>query len=190
MADKPKPINLDPFQILKEIHFPGATWGLLRVKWDVSAGDDLDTRTQMMVPSESDIVGWNRKDSTRYLRWAGDETGNGNEAIVVNLKKLREENPSLERYELAFRAFWFDDKRSGAITLEWSTYPGGGKWTDTGMDYVYSKPKQEGSDWQLSANVSAERGTATDHPGEEVYTLSINRKNGKVGEDPPPDDAP
>ena len=112
---------------------------------------DLDTRTQLQIPNRNSItVGWNRAGNDEdYLTWAGDNTASGQESILVNMSKLSSDFGGQIRIE--FAGFWYGERKSGQVVLEFTTYKGGSMTTE-----AYSWVNQGGTVVQnlsLSCNV-------------------------------------
>ena len=112
---------------------------------------DLDTRTQLQIPNRNSItVGWNRAGNDEdYLTWVGDNTGSGEESILVNMSKLASDFNG--QIKIEFAGFWYGERKSGQVVLEFTTYKGGSMTTE-----AYSWVNQGGTVVQnlsLSCNV-------------------------------------
>jgi hypothetical protein len=92
--------------------------------YEFTDGQDLDTRTRVITPiigqtTTCEYVGWDKRNSfpinntwsstvipTDYLvDWAGDNTGNGFESVLINLKQIRLNNPTQNELVVDCRAF-------------------------------------------------------------------------------------
>lgn len=91
---------------------------------------DLDTRTQLQIPNRNSItVGWNRAGNDEdYLTWVGDNTGSGEESILVNMSKLASDFNG--QIKIEFAGFWFNKRKTGQVALEFTTYKGGSMHTE------------------------------------------------------------
>lgn len=103
-------------------------YAVIKYKWTLAGGRDLDTRTYISTPNRSSIgvVGWNRasKDG-EYLSWNSDNTNSGVEGVLVNIFKLKRDFPSQKDFVIQLGAFWYSSKSSGNLTVEVNTYKGG-----------------------------------------------------------------
>jgi hypothetical protein len=108
----------------------------IMLKYTFTNGRDLDTRTKMLSPVNTDYLGWARL--ARYpatgeiiLDWGGDNTGNGTidgstgEAILVNLINYRAAYPSNPIIEIDCRCFWYGDVGNNPVIMEATLWKGG-----------------------------------------------------------------
>lgn len=90
---------------------------------------DLDTHTQLIYPYESKILGWSRdsSDSNNDIFWSKDNTGNGLESILIDIKNLKTKYPNLKEIKFECGAFWYSDKftSNGPVKLKAIPYKGG-----------------------------------------------------------------
>lgn len=122
-------------------------YAAFRYKWDELGGEDLDTRTQVIIPLVNYEVGWARDavspnpngyileacepngygidPSEAYLLHGGDNCDFGVETILINFQKLMEDFPDATQFIIRMRAFWYDVLASGDFSLEFETYLGG-----------------------------------------------------------------
>lgn len=118
---------------------------VLRYKWEVGSGQDLDTFTGFKdtgsgydgdPTSQTNWVGYAQNggnriipigSSTPYLNWGADNTGSsGIEAILIDLKKFVADFPSTPNpVKVRMNAVWFTSKGTGDIIIELTTYKGG-----------------------------------------------------------------
>jgi hypothetical protein len=100
-------------------------YAVLHYIWSDDAGQDLDTRTQLQfIDRDNPILGWNRvSQDSDYMIWSGDNTGFGEESILINMTQLLTDFTSDITIETS--AFWYKTKKTGNVTLEITTYKGG-----------------------------------------------------------------
>lgn len=146
-------------------------YAVLRYIWSDNSGFDLDTRTQLQIQGRDNLVlGWNRdsKDAD-YLEWAGDNTVSGQESILVNMSKLSSDFGGQIRIE--FAGFWYGERKSGQVVLEFTTYKGGAMTTE-----AYSWVNQGGAVVQnlsLTCNVAL-FAYAQDSDGQKLAVLNYD----------------
>lgn len=129
---EPKPEDVTDSSELQDFDY-----ALLRYRWRQEGGRDLDTRTYMQVPNRvNKMVGWAMRSSDeRYLVWNNDNTGQGVESILLDVKKLATDFPNEPVISVALRAFWYSTKRSGNLSIEFATYKGG-RMVASGYDWA------------------------------------------------------
>lgn len=117
-------------------------FAVIRYIWTSNSGRDLDTRTRITSPYYSNDVGWGRSSSvtsinpeTPSLKWGGDNTNSGVECILINLKALQETYPNDELFEFRMNAFWYGERNSGDITIQFESYKNGSM-QQRGYDFV------------------------------------------------------
>ena len=111
---------------------------VVRYKWALGAGSDLDTFTGYIntgTSLDNVFMGYGRSPyelpsganyQNAYIGWAGDNTSNnGVEAILVNFSKVTQDFPNLPAVTLRMAAAWYGQKSSGNIDMEIVTYLGG-----------------------------------------------------------------
>ncbi len=104
-----------------------------------------DTKGALRIPStplDGNDVGWDRGEfisSTTgnvYITWGGDnQTNQGGESILVDLKKLSNDLNYLNDITIRLRSYFFDTLGNGKIELEVSTYKGG-VMQQVGTDFI------------------------------------------------------
>ena len=128
-TDPPGPVTpeLEPEDVIDTSELQDFDYALLRYRWKQEGGRDLDTRTYMQVPYRVDnMVGWAMRSSDeRYLIWNNDNTGQGVESILLDVKQLATDFPDEPVISVALRAFWYSTKRTGNLSIEFATYKGG-----------------------------------------------------------------
>lgn len=114
-------------------------------------GNDLDTRTSISSGGENGpTVGWCRSMSYNgtnppvpWYDFGGDNTGTGNESVLIYIKNIRDTYPNDNIVGKA-AAMWFGNRVSGNITLTLSSYRGGTMsktgytWTNIGGELISS----------------------------------------------------
>ena len=113
-------------------------YGVIRYKWTREGGTDLDTRTLITQPPRNVVVGWNRQQTDGdYLSWGGDNTGSGVEAVLIDIKKLKQDFLSINEFLIQIRAFWYSSRNNGTVTIQFESYKGGSM-SPSGYDFVNS----------------------------------------------------
>lgn len=126
-------------------------FAVVRYIWTEDGGTDMDTRTAIIESGDEEIdgidVGWSRNVSVPFgieegdptdgyfLVWGADNTGFGNEAVLIDFKAISEAYPSLEEIKIRLRSFWYSTRNTGDFTLEFTTYLGGSM-SQEGYDFV------------------------------------------------------
>lgn len=111
----------------------GFSADFLVLSYQFFTGEDLDTRTSLYLPTTqtvSDDVGWSRKEIIEVVSgdpivtWAGDNTDNGYESVLVDVGAYRRAFPESREIILRTAAFWYDIK-GGSVALFFVGYKGG-----------------------------------------------------------------
>ena len=103
-----------------------ADYVIIEYIWTPEAGTDLDTRTQIHVPSGMvhPVVGWHRASNDgAILLWNNDNIGSGREGILINIKEYAKTN--INELTVSLRAFWYNKRFTGDVTLKATAYKGG-----------------------------------------------------------------
>ena len=101
-------------------------YAVIRYIWTNDDGVDLDTRTRITNPPRTTIVGWNKGTTDEgFLQWGSDNTGEGVESVLLDLKELRKTYPDQKIFEVSFRAFWYGLRHGGNFRLQVETYKNG-----------------------------------------------------------------
>lgn len=120
-------------------------FAVIRYTWNAAGGTDLDTRTAFVdLPNtlyNLNDLGWSRSGSgphpsggayvgpsspNYYMWWSGDNSGTtGSETVLIDFKNIKADFPGLQQLSTRFRAFWFNNRNSGDISYEVTTYKGG-----------------------------------------------------------------
>lgn len=118
---------------------------VIRYRWTTESGRDLDTLSGFIdtgTVHDKKWVGWSKgrevpesSGENGYIRWGGDNTGTGVESILVNFKKMAEDNPSLPLIKIQFNAFWYSEKKTGNVEIQLETYLGG-TMVRSGTDFI------------------------------------------------------
>lgn len=114
-------------------------FAIIRYIWTAGGGTDLDTRTYLMNPSRKEqTVGWSRAQSDgSYLRWGGDNTGSGVEAILLDVARLAADFPAIDTFKISLNAYWFSSVLSGNLNVQFEMYKGG-TMSQSGYDWINS----------------------------------------------------
>lgn len=134
MCLSPKVVNVieETTSILEDFDY-----AVIRYIWTGEGGVDLDSRTQIVEPAQETIVGWNHAISDgRYITWGRDNVQDGVECVMVDMKLLVDDYPDhIGLYALGCRAFWYKNRVSGDMVIQFQTYKGGVMKAD-GYDFI------------------------------------------------------
>lgn len=109
----------------------------IMLKYTFTNGIDLDTRTKMLSPANSNFLGWARlsrfpaSPDPIILDWGGDNQGTGNadgttsEAVLINLINYRTAYPSNPIIEIDCRCFWYGQLGTNPVIVEATLWKGG-----------------------------------------------------------------
>jgi hypothetical protein len=112
---------------------------VIRYKWALGAGQDLDTYTGIVnsgTSLDNKWMGWghgfndeipvNALAADSYIIWAGDNTqANGVESCLVNFSKITTDYPNLNTVQVRMAGSWYRTVGTGNIDVEIVTYLGG-----------------------------------------------------------------
>ena len=125
----------------------------IMLKYTYIDGRDLDTRTKILSPVNTDYLGWSRL--SRYpatgdiiLDWGGDNTGSGaidgstGEAILINLINFRAAYPTDDIIEIDCRCFWYNTVGVQLVVVEATLWKGGAVIKGS-PPYQFSNPTSE-----------------------------------------------
>ena len=146
-------------------------YAVIRYRWLPSGGKDLDTRTSLTNPNRNNAMVGGRKLSTDdgYLLWSGDNTANGVETVLLDVKKILLDFPQQVTIEADMRAFWYDSRLDGNLDIEFATYKGG-TMQKSGHDFVNT-----GGSLVQNLKVSTNtQDTNTSGDGERLAKLTYN----------------
>lgn len=103
------------------LSFP-ADYLIITYQFDQSGGKDLDTRTQILSPIQTNELGWCKTYfSSEYIIWSGDNTGYGVESCLIDLTKFNLN----DRIEISCGALWWGNRNSGDMSIDVRAYKGG-----------------------------------------------------------------
>ncbi len=137
---------------------------VLNYTWDEFNGVDLDTRSSISIPPRNVEVGWGRaSNDLEYLTWAGDNTpSGGSESLLINLKEIIKDYPSLDKIKIQLKAFWYNRVLDGKFKLSFISYKDG---IMTPNNYTFTN----------------EGGTLVDYFSIDCYTKSQDRNGETIG---------
>lgn len=156
-----------------------ADYVIIEYIWTPEAGTDLDTRTQIKSPSGMvhPIVGWNRASNDgAILLWNNDNTGSGREGILINIKEYAKSN--VNKLTVSLRAFWYNTRGTGDVTLKATAYKGGNMvantfgWDNYGGTIV--------STTMASINVATQQSGDIDGEYVGTFDYDLETKTGKI----------
>lgn len=106
--------------------FKDVDYLVFRYNFSQADGRDLDTRTQLLEPFQSTTLGWCQNNpNTPYIAWASDNTGYGIEAVLIDIKKFKQDYPSTDKIVFNARAWWYGERFSGDMNMNAEGYKGG-----------------------------------------------------------------
>lgn len=126
------PVETPGEEVLEDFDF-----AVLRYRWFDKGGRDLDIRAFISQPDHSStVIGWNRSSNDgTYLIWSGDNTADGVETLLFDVKALSAAYPTQEKILVTLAAFWYNSVGTGDVTMEYSSFKGG-TMTPSGFDFV------------------------------------------------------
>lgn len=161
--DPDSPVSIEDFD-----------FAVIRYIWTAEQGKDLDTRTYIKDPDrKSGTVGWSRlSNDETYLRWGGDNTANGVECILLDIKQFGVDFPAENIVTISCNAFWYSVRETGDLAIQFETYKGG-TMTQSGYDFVNSGGTLKQSVTIQTNTASLGGGAAND--GQELAILTYNQ---------------
>jgi hypothetical protein len=135
-------------------------------------GLDLDTRTKIVSPVVTDVIGWNHETpQLPWLDWGGDNTGDGVESAIIYAKAINDAHPGQD-IDVELRCFWYSYRFDGNASINIVAYTGG---TMSVVDYGFVNTGGEVSgSLSLSVNVTAQG--SFDQPGDLVGAFRYNKE--------------
>jgi hypothetical protein len=134
-----------------------ADWAILTFNFS-SPDVDLDLRVRMTAPQSasstapSSYMGWNSGSGYSpwgHMAWGGDQTGSGEETILINLATLRTAGFTNDQVTVDCRAFWYNTLGSNPTTVTADLYEGG---TSGLTSFTFSITSPTATLSQVSAN--------------------------------------
>lgn len=161
---------------------------IIRVIWDEESGDDLDISVNIpSVPQLADtVVGWYTCEDNAvcsdYIDWTDDNRGCGVEAVLVDVKKIREDF-GLEDKDLTVDVWsrWYGNKGNGMVAIEATMYSGGRPVTVGDYDFDIDFPMYKSSTTRIDTTVDlkATIGPSAD-PDSEFYYKKASRHTARL----------
>jgi hypothetical protein len=136
--------KIDSLNLDEEGHFVDADYLIITYYFDANSGLDLDTRTQLINPNTSRILGFgfcenNEFEGSGELSWAGDNRLDGAESCMIDLRQFSKE----EIIQVECAAIWWGERRGGDVLLDIRAYKGGTVF-QMGREFVNSGGVQKG----------------------------------------------
>lgn len=116
---------------------------VIRYRWAQAAGTDLDTYTGYVntgTSYDNKFLGYGLGNGTELppssspenalIMWAGDNTNNGVESVLINFKRMTLISEYLTTIPVRMASAWFSSRASGNIDIEVTTYLGGTMYKD------------------------------------------------------------
>lgn len=162
--------NIDPDD--GPVQLENFDFAIIRYIWTDGGGRDLDTRTYLSQPyRKASNVGWSRSQNDgEYLRWGGDNTGSGVEAILLNMIKVAQDHPGVETLKVSMNAFWYSSRSTGNFKVQFEMYKGG-TMAQNGYDWLNTGGQRTQS---LTVDCNVQVTQSDDIDGVEVVTLEYN----------------
>jgi hypothetical protein len=108
---------------------------VMRYFWTGADGDDLDSATLALGSGlavlDGKVMGWNMPNNSdsglsNYMRWGGDNMSSGQETVMLDLVKLRDEYENVnENFNVELYANWYERKLAGHAVIQVTAYKGG-----------------------------------------------------------------
>ena len=167
-----------------------ADYMVLNYKW--TDGDDLDTRTRIVVPdigqtTQSTYIGWSLQGvwpttGTPILTWGGDNTNVGYEAVLLNVAALKAAYPSASTMTVDLRAFWYSVVGTNDVVLDAILWKGGtpiAQGSGGNPAFSFTNPTATATQYVVSVGKPITLATqASSTSGERVGTLTYNLSTG------------
>lgn len=118
----PTPGPVTPFTFV-------ADW--MMITYTFTDGTDLDTRTRLVQPLTTTYLGWGQSSflgnsvTDFILRFGGDNTGTGQEAVLLNVANYKAAYPSDANLKIDTRGQWFGSVGSNPVSLTMTLWKGG-----------------------------------------------------------------
>jgi hypothetical protein len=168
------PIENDSIPTLdsNEIFLP-ADFILITYQFDPSGGKDLDTRTNIESPTQSQILGYCKQRMASNIVWSGDNTGYGVESVYVDLNQYG----SNDIIKILCKSFWYSQRNSGNMSLDIRAYKGGVMQRDGSnhFQFINVGGEQVGNVISFPKNISMKGAKCM--TGEIIGTVKYNRGN-------------
>lgn len=163
-----------------------ADYILLTYQW--TDGDDLDTRTRIVVPdigqdTQPEYIGWGVQgvwptSGTPILDWGGDNTNTGYEAVLINLVALKAAYPATSTITIDMRGFWFSTVGTNNVVVEATLWKGGTpieQGSGGSPAFSFTNPTATATQYVSSAGKQITlQTTSSASSGERVATLTYN----------------
>ena len=90
-------------------------------------GSDLDTRTRLTNPNyDTSYIGWSEGSSIgTFLTWGGDNTGLGQESVLIDLINFKQVFPTSTSLTIECRAGWYGEVGTQPVAVAAVLYKGG-----------------------------------------------------------------
>ena len=118
----PEPGPVTPFTFV-------ADW--MMITYTFTDGTDLDTRTRLVQPLTTTYLGWGQSSflgnsvTDFILRFGGDNTGTGQEAVLLNVANYKAAYPSDANLKIDTRGQWYGSVGSNPVSLTMTLWKGG-----------------------------------------------------------------
>ena len=110
---------------------------VFRYNFNGVGSDDLDTRTELLTPVAKGPIGFNRNINYNgvYLQWGGDNQGLGVEAILIDIKKIKQDFPLATEITFKCGAWWYGSRGTGDMNMNAQGFQGG-TMANVGFDFA------------------------------------------------------
>jgi hypothetical protein len=99
-----------------------ADYIVITYQFDSTNGLDLDSKTKLIAPIQSDIVGFCKSnDASPYLYWGGDNQGSGVESAYVDLTQFN----ANAVVQINCGGVWYNQRLNGNMSIDIRAYLGG-----------------------------------------------------------------
>ncbi len=147
-------------------------------------GSDLDIRMNVIEPHTGTTIGWSKASSasykgTEFIKWGGDNTGQGKEQIKIDVKKLKELNPDFDEVKIEMRAFWYGSACDKPVFVDAKHYKGGTP-RKQGYHWEMDNPDNEKVIRSEKGNVVRHRNEIGQEKGDFVAVYHYDLKTGRI----------
>lgn len=150
-----------------------ADYIVITYQFNSSNGLDLDSKTKIISPIQTNVVGYCKSNNAvPYLYWGGDNEGTGVESCYVDLTEF---NPT-DIVRINCAAVWYSQRNNGNMSIDIRAYLGG-TMVLNGFGYQNVGGTQTNFT-SFSRNVSLQTSSCVD--GENIGVISYNKSNNQL----------
>lgn len=161
---------------------PAAQADYFVITYTFTNGNDLDTRTRMLQPVESQAVGWGQTSTIgvpAFITFGGDNTGTGVESVLFNRAVYAAAYPGQQEITLDLRAQWYGTVGTNPVVVNVTSYEGG-QMVKSGFTWTNPTATNTYNTFTSASKVITLRSTSGSSPGERIATMTLNFVQGTV----------